>query len=92
MPGVGEQRTPSSWDPENVKDPWGGKTKRYRVVNNITNEKIGECNTLQKAHEMRTSVDKNRGLIVDQWQEENTRRLFADRGHDQSQTVQRYKK
>ena len=64
-----------TFDIEELKDPWGGKMKAYRVQHDISGEVFGETNSHFTAQKI---CEENAGSkIINQWSEKNTKLLFG---------------
>lgn len=62
------------FDTEDMKDPWGGNLKIYRIVHSITEEVFGETNSSFTAEAIQEANPDS--MLINQWSEHNTMLLF----------------
>jgi hypothetical protein len=55
-----------TFDPEQMKDPWGGTIKWYRVDDYLTGETLGQTNQAARVAEI-AEAHGRRCIIVNQW-------------------------
>lgn len=69
--------TKKTYDVEEMKDPWGGDIKMFRVQHEILGTVFGEANSSYTVERIR---DENPGSkIINQWSEQISKLLFTEK-------------